>query len=619
MIIIDNLFQHQARRLTLLAAALLFAAVAHAAPSATQRVLELTPADTQGYEWGRNPTQKSVAALRAAGKRPFVVDESFGEEAVAFTNWAENASAVAFAQLPRSHLMHTWKLLGVRTLKTVRFDPEGSADHFRREASFAAFQHGADGIWLPDADKLPSSWRRALDEAREDWRILLYLRDLADSAAKHPDGNIRIESRRIYFWFNRMPAGWENLDVLRLECVAYAKRLEQLLGLPAANLPVRRAESVEPQTQPFMPYADWARKPEQKQLRKLGDTVAFDDGLSFQADLKGFEITWSTTNGPPLGKWKQPGGTLDFRLYVSTDEPGVFLPYRFHCDFNPSYYSVERAPATSRNYFLFGTDERFRPFYIAYGVKNPRVWMWPRLRDFGPDYPDPCPHLRVEGNKSGGWKATLTCHWLYLYGHWPMQKPGKSDIWFVGVDNAPGLRHPIAGRILWPRGHAENFRRFAEKLGTAAITDRYKEELGRTRDVWTTADAERFYPFAQTAKPTFHRYDFEGDTMFYGRLVRPLLDANENAWQLVWTDKEHPKPKFIQQSDRVKMLIWQNLGRMLFLSHEVGLRRRDYLEGRYAGIEPPEYKPPEDPLANAPKEPDADYDPDSIQLEDKEF
>ena len=200
-----------------------------------------------------------------------------------------------------------------------------------------------------------------------------------------------------------------------------------------------------------------------------------------------------------------------------------------------------------------------------------------------------------------------------------MQKNGKSDIWFVGVDNAPGLRHPIAGRVLWPRGHAENFRRFAEKLDTRAITDIYKEELGRTRDVWTTADAERFYPFAQTAKPTFHRYDLESDNMFYSRLVRPLLDANENTWQLVWTDKEHPKPKFIQQSDRVKMLIWQNLGRMLFLSHEVGLRRRDYLEGRYAGIEPPAYKPPDDPLADAPKEPDADYDPDSIQLEDKEF
>ena len=607
------------RRLALLAVAFLSAVVAAAAPSATRHVLELTPTDTQGYEWIRTPTQKTVAALRAAGKRPFVVDDSFGEEGIAFTNWAENASAVAFAQLPRSHLMHTWKLLGVKTLKTVRFDPEGSADNFRRSASFSAFQRGADGIWLPDGDKLPPSWRKALDEAREDWRILLYLRDLADVAAKHPDGNIRIESRRIAYWFNRMPASWENLDVLRLECVAYAKRLEQLLGFPAADLPVRRAEAVEPQTQPFMPYADWTRKPVQEQLRKLGDTVRFDGGLSFHADLKGFTITWSTTNGPPLGKWKQPGGTLDFRLYVSTEEPGVFLPYRFHCDFNPSYYSAERAPATSRNYFLFGTDERFRPFYIAYGVKNPRVWMWPQLRDFGPDYPNPRPHLRVEGNAKGGWKASLTCHWLYLYGHWPMQKNGKSDIWFVGVDSAPGLPRPIAGRILWPRGHAENFRRFAEKFDTGAITDLYKEELGRTESVWTTAEAERFYPFAQTAKPTFHRYDLEGDRMFYGRLVRPLLDVNENAWQLVWTDKQHPKPKFIQQPDRVKMLIWQNLGRMLFLSHEVGIRRRDYLEGRYAGIEPPEYKPPEDPLADAPKEPDADYDPDSIQLDDKEF
>ncbi|MBQ6247185.1 MAG: hypothetical protein IJK04_09990, partial [Kiritimatiellae bacterium] len=416
------------------------------------------------------------------------------------------------------------------------------------------------------------------------------------------------------------PAGWENLDVLRLECVAYAKRLEQLLGLPAANLPVRRAESVEPQTQPFMPYADWTRKPAQQQLHKLGDTVRFDGGLSFQADLKGFTITWSTTNGPPLGKHKQPGGTLEFRLYVSTDEPGVFLPYRFHCDFNPSYYSARRAPATGRdNVPFFGTDERFRPFYIAYGVGNPRVWMWSRLRDFGPDYPNPRPDLRVEGNRGGGWKATLTCHWLYLYGHWPMQTPGRSDIWFVGVDNAPGLDHPIAGRVLWPRGHADNFRHFAEKLDTRAITDLYKEELGRTRDVWTTADAERLYPFAQTEKPTFHRYDRESDKMFYDRLVRPLLDANENAWQLLWTDKQHDKPKFVQQSDRVKMLIWQNLGRMIFLSHEVGLRRRDYLEGRYAGVEPPEYSPPPNPLADAPKEPDADYDPDSIQLDDKEF
>ena len=583
--------------------------------------LVLTPADTQGYEWVREPTSAKVAALRAAGRRPFVVDDTFADEAVAFTNWAEHASAVAFAQLPRPHLRHTWRLLGVKLLKTVRFEPEGSADRFRREASFLAFQRGADGLWLPDAGKLPESWRKALDEAREDWRVLLYLRDLADAAARHPEAGVRIESRRVAFWFSRMPADWELPDLLRLDCVGYAKRLEQLLGRPAADLPVRRSPAIEPQTLPFMPYADWPEKPVQKQMKALGDTVVFDGGLSFKADRKGFMITWSTTNGPPLGKWQQPGGTLDVRLYIPSGEPGRFLPYRFHCDFDPLHYCAERAPATGRdNIPFFGTDERFRPFSIAYGVHKRRVWMWPRLRDYGPDYPDPCPHLRVEGNKAGGWKATLTCHWLYLYGHWPMQTQGRADVWFVGVDRSPETGRPVAGRVLWPKGHANAFRDFAEKLDTRAITDRYKEELGRTRDVWTTAESERFYPFAETAQPTFQRYGRDGDRMFHDRLVRPLLDANENAWQLVWTDKQHDNPKFPQQPDRVKMLIWKNLGRMLFLSHEVGRRRLEYLEGRYAGVEPPPYEPKKDPArANAPAGPDADYDPDTIQLDDKEF
>jgi len=200
-----------------------------------------------------------------------------------------------------------------------------------------------------------------------------------------------------------------------------------------------------------------------------------------------------------------------------------------------------------------------------------------------------------------------------------MQRPGRGDLWFIGLERSPDTGRPLAGRVLWPRGHAEYYKRFADKMGTGPMTGIYKDELGRTRDVWLTGSSERFYPFAKTAKPTFHRYDNASDSMFYNRLVRPLIDANENAWQLIWTDKEH-KPKFIGQPERVKMLIWKNLGRMLFLSHEVGLRRLDYLEGRYAGVEPPEYVPKVDPSrANMPTEPDIDYDPDQIQLDDKEF
>ena len=59
------------------------------AAAAAPGPLVLTPADTQGYEWVREPTSAKVAALRAAGRRPFVVDDTFADEAVAFTNWAE--------------------------------------------------------------------------------------------------------------------------------------------------------------------------------------------------------------------------------------------------------------------------------------------------------------------------------------------------------------------------------------------------------------------------------------------------------------------------------------------------------------------------------------------------
>ncbi len=146
-------------RARVLLAALCAAALAAppSAPAAEDGMLEISPGNLRGYTLVESPTRESVAELRAAGKMPLVVSDEFADEAVAFTNWAENASAVAFAQLPRSHLMHTWKLLGVKTLKTVRFEPEGSADHFRREASFSAFRQGADGIWLPDYADLPPS------------------------------------------------------------------------------------------------------------------------------------------------------------------------------------------------------------------------------------------------------------------------------------------------------------------------------------------------------------------------------------------------------------------------------------------------------------------------------
>lgn len=583
--------------------------------------LELSPGDTGGFTLVESPTPAAVAALHAAGKRPLVVSEDFGDEAAALTNWAVNAAAVAFAQLPRRHLLHTWKLLDVKTLKTVRFDPEGSATRFRREVSFLAFTGGADGIWLPDADRLPPGWREALAEAREDWRVLLYLESLADEAAANDDPFIRIESRRVGFWFNNMPADWENADTLRLECVAWARRLEQLLGKPAATLPEKRATPSEPQTLAFMPYAGTNPRPPQIQMKNLGEKLDFGGGLSFRADKAGFSISYSTTEGPPLAKGAFPGGTLDFRLYLPGENQGEFLPYRFHCDFNPAWYGARRAPARGRELWLFGTDERFRPFSIAYGVGNPRVWTWPRLRDFGPDYPNPRPSVSVAGNKNGGWTATLSCRWAFLCGHWPMQREGRSDLWFVGVERPGGTGGPLAGRILWPRGGKAFFTAFAAAMTPDDMTSVYSIELDRTKKVWTTAYEERLYPYAKTQKPSFNRYDRESDSIFWKRLVEPLCVSNENSWAIIETRKDHPS-KLPSQTDTIKAAIWRSFGRMGRLSHDVGLRRLAYLEDRFAGRElpplPPKRKTAAE-IAREHREPDADYNPDGLQLDDKEF
>lgn len=599
------------------APALIATALCHAAAT----VPVLSPGMTGDFTYVENPTRAAVAALRAAGKKPLVVDSTFADEAVAFTNWAENASAVAFIQLPRLHLMHSWKLLGVKVLKYVRYDDECSADHFRREASFLAFRDGAEGLWLPDMDRFPPDWREAFTEAKEDWRIMLYLKSLADEAAKSEDPAVRIECRRVAFWLGWMPADWENLDTLRLECVAWAKRLEMLLGKPKANLPVARSEPTRPTSAGRLPYFGAPVKPVQEHLKKLGDTVAFDGGLSFKADKNGFSITYSTTNGPARSKHDLPGGFLDFRLYIPGDTPGSFLPYRFHCDFNPSYYSAKRAPATGREGWLFGTDERFRPFYIAYATPNPRVWNWPRLRDYGPDYPDPRPHLKIEANKGGGWRATLEFRWIHLYGHWPMQHDGKNDIWFIGVDKSPETGLPLSGRILWPRGHADFFRTFASSMAPHEMTDAYQRELNRTQKVWTTAYEERLYPYARTPRPSFNRYDVASDAAFWVRFVEPLCITNENAWELIYTDKDHPS-KFPGQPENIKMAIWRNFARMTYLSHEVGRRRLAYLEDRFAGraLPPvPKKRKTADEIAAEHKSPDIDYDPDAIQLEEKEY
>lgn len=546
------------------------------------------------------------------------VNEIIDDE-IAFAKHAETAGVVAFDRLPRPNILHSWKSLGVTVLKTLRNDPEMSPERFRREAGFLAFRDGADGIYLAGA-KPAGDYARALDEAKEDWRVLEYARSLGDRAMASDDGLIRIEGRRATYYLQGIfPADWENLDCMRLECTAWAKRLEQILGVSAAKLPTTVPANPLPEFATFKPYD--AAAPDTVNVGGEGKSVKLGEGLEFRWDAIGFSLTVETHKGRELpSQWASPGGALDFRIYIPGKKPGEWLPYRYHCDLNPLLKGTVRAPARGRGSFLYGTDERFIPYDQAYESHNNRVMEWPRLRTHGPDCPDLRPRLTIEPVKGGGYRASLRVDWLSLYGRWPMQGSGtRGDTWFVGVDRMPDGGEPIAVKLIWPKPNATLFERFCGRFAPGAITTIYKEELARTNERWLLGLRDHYYRFLKTKEPCYNSGDYESDEMFRTRLEQPLVDANMAAWEMIWNDKDHPNPTLRKQTPAVQASIHKMLGRMLYLSHTVGLLRRDYLAGRFAGKVPPEPAKKKDNSDASPATPDADFDEEAISLDDKEF
>ena len=275
-----------------------------------------------------------------------------------------------------------------------------------------------------------------------------------------------------------------------------------------------------------------------------------------------------------------------------------------------------RAPARGRGSWLYGIDERFRPYSIAYGARNSRVTVFPRLADYGPDYPDPRPTFALKPLPDGRWQATLAVSWLALYGKWPMQTSG-TDVWFAGVEGS-GLKTPVSIEISWPRGNPSNYTRFAAAISTGELTQVYEEELRRTEKTYSASYEERMYPFATPPSETFQRGETAADRLFLERLVQPLLDRNANTWQDVRTDKDH-RPTFDRLPPAAKMQSWRNLGKLLHLSHDVSRLRAGYLADRFAGRLPPPYERRDLSRATPPDEPDADFDESDIQLDEKEF
>lgn len=550
------------------------------------------------------------------GKIPEVTE--LVDDEIAFAGYAETASVVAFDRLPRSNLLHSWKSLGVTLLKTIRLDAEMSPERYRREAGFLAFLAGADGLYLVGEPK--GEYARALEEAKTDWRVLLRLRELREAARASADGLVRIEGRRaMYCMQGFLPAEEANVDALRLEAVAWAKRLEQVLGVPPADLPTALPAKPLADYAVFTPYGGLSEPPKLAAVGEERKTVKVAPGVEFRWSIDGFEVTVENRTGKEMKeKGDCPGGALRLRLYIPGSQPGEWMPYRFYCDLNPTLKGTVRAPAIGRGANLFGTDERFLPYAQTYGARNDRLCEWPCLRSHGPDCPALHPKFSFVPVKGGGYRATFQFDWMPLYGHWPQQGADpKGTVWYLGVDDFPRAGEQVVCRLQWPRPSEQAFDRFCGRFSTKAITSAYKDELARVYDGWMLGFRDRYYRFLKTKEPCFNLGDYESDEMFRQRLVQPLLDANDNAWQLICDDKEHPSPKLRKQLPLVQKRIHRMLGRMFHFSHAVWLQRRDYLAGRFAGRVPPEPKRKAGPVDL--KTPDADFDDGAMELDDKEF
>lgn len=591
----------------------------------TSAFMFLSAAKPDPYLILENPSRAELESKFNAGLKPLVFAK---DDVFALTNQADCLSAAVFDVIPKQNLLHTWRKLDVKVLYAVSYDIEGSAEYFRRSCAFIPVKYGADGVFIKNPRELPPAWKSALGEAIKDAKTADYLKELAIKASKDENPLLHIEARRVLWWLSNMGAEWEDLDCLRLECVAYAKRLEQLLGLPARDLPVDYTPMQDTGIMPFRPFGKTPANLRQIQAAAYDNKdIPLDENgdFTFSSNEHGFSFTIRARTWPTMPQHRMPEncGKFNISFYIPSKDGKSFSPYRIVVD--PEEFRVgKRAPAHGLwPGFLFTLEERFTRYISGYGMHHKRVHLRPQLRTFGPDHQDLSPSYLFAYEKDGGWKMTVNISWLSLYGQWPATKNGAFDSWYVGIDRLPCGTSPAPAAIKWPRGRESNFDKLAKRINLGEITRVYKDQLDKTWKVWRTSYNERLFRFDKTEKPTFHRYDLESDTVFLERCLNPLLDSNKNMWEMVQSDKEHPSPGFNKAPDVVQKTILRSLDKLRHLAHETSKVRRDYLRDRFAGKMPPEPKPPkkEESFGANPAAGDfiEEESFDAIELDDMEF
>ena len=530
-----------------------------------------------------------------------------------FRKLALDATVAVGDELPKPNVLQSWKLMGVRMLRRAAWDLEGSAEFFRRQAGFLPFFEHADGVWLEGEANFPDTWKRALAEAKVDLSVAQYLDGLAEEALKSGDHRLQLEGRRVKWLFDQLDFEGTDLDCLRLEFVAYAKFLEDVLGKPAKDLPTKPAAPIEPDVRPFTPCA--GREVPRIEMT-LKEPVTLAPGFSVEPLPLGGGLAFVLSSNRKSKDKGWPGGRYRLKLYVP-DGDKTFLPYEFLIDLTD--VPERRAPALG--YGLYFITERFGwgKFFSSWRCR-PILHRSPSAAFLPVNYKEnglPVnPTVKFDREADGTWTAKVGIGWLSLYGHWPMVRDGVRDQWYVTIDRLPDQPGGAAVKLIWPRGAEKHYASFATGIDYCALRNRYNAALHETRDVFRRGEAEELYPCVQAKKPTFQRFS-ASDTMFLERCVEPLVEKTKNVVKMTSNVPNGFELQMHHEPIHIKMMIWKAIRKMLTLPYDVSRARRDYLALRFAGKEPPPVaKTGEAATADAP---DISADDNAIELEDKEF
>lgn len=505
-------------------------------------------------------------SAETAQVRPIFLTGNVEED---FRVHAVNAKVCVCDELPPDSILQSWKLLGVKMLRRAAWDPEGSAEFFRRQAGFLAFAEGADGVWLEGERNFPDTWKRSLKEAKTDVEVAQYLDSLADEAIAGKDHRVRLQGRRVKWMFREFDFRSANLDRLRLEFVAYAKFLEQQLDKSPRDLPTAVPDPILPDVLPFVPGAPRKAKTVTVKMKTFLPLV---NGVSFRADGKEFHFMIDA---------KVKGCRI--RFYIPEADGKCFTPYEYVVNQEKDIGDHPRAPQVGAG--LYRLEDRFG---ARYGWTD-RRWRCVQRRSWGRNAPEPIDR-DVTYFTLGSGKA-LNFLWMDLYGKWPLPKDGVGAVWYVIVDRLPGDETGEVIQLKWPTGAPVAFEEFANAVNNWRVEQRYKDILIRTKELFSRGAVERRYGYKPVKTPTCQLFDVASDAMFMERCLGPRIEADSGLAKAVHTTGFLTLPDYVKGDKDVRDRIWKSIDRLIYMGYDFEILRRDYLARRLAGKEPPAVKP----------------------------